>query len=595
VHFVSIDNITMSIDCSTSSDRRSVLPSTSLDLSEDRNDSILSSCLRPLQCLFSRKKEEQASVETTSPQASSSWMQKAQYAVSLTLLGLTIALCTAGILAKQTPVAEAACPTVALVLMWFLIFWLGILEGGQGSLVGLQPVDSTQFQDSHPYAYACTQLAHTGDNLNRFIVGRQFLVVLVVFMLNMTVTVVDDFDVPGVPRALMAGMVGSGVGVMLITVMLGQLAAEVNATNCMLDFINNSIVWVTTVICLAIEESGLLHSVYLVQCFFSTESMSKESTNKTMRQKIWYWGRVAVSTIFLACALSVTCAALWHGETTMYPGLTTMATFALFFGLVCFLGLLEAIQIAAFAVVKLPAHIVAESPAADANCQLVFKGRNFKAVLIGRQICVTTSMFLLARITTTNVDPNDLADTSTTMSTVLNLPAGIQDFFNTGLPGALITTIVASLWWRILAASFPIAFMGNTVVYWTIRLCLFLESTGVFSAAWLLADGIKWMSGLQPDETYLKGDKIDHHDLELNKCTSICGSQTNLTVSTGRSDSETSSLLGSSTRSNGSETSSFLSTSTRSNGSDDFATYGSNNIVSREDFNTLSDSSLPTF
>ncbi len=439
-----------------------------------------------------------------------SWAQKIQFFVSLTLLGVCVVLCTAGIIAEQTPVAAVANPAIALVLMWVLILWLGILEGGQGCLVGLQPIDPIEFQLSHPHTYASTRLAHKGGNLNRFIVGRQFLVVLVVFMLNMACTVVADFDVPAIPHALMSSVVASGLAVMLITVMLGQLAAEVNATNCMLDFANSRIVWLTTVLCLAIESSGLLHAVYLVQCFFSSES-SEEYTTMTMRQQTWYWARVFVSVTILTFALVVTCNALWHGETTMYPGLTTMTSFVIFFGLVCFLGLLEGIQIAAFAVVKLPSHIVASNPAADANCELVFRGRNFKAVLIGRQICVTTSMFLLARMTTTDVDPTDLLDTSTTMSTVLGVPAPIQDFFNTGLPGALITTIVASLWWRILAASFPIAFMGNPVVYWTIRLCLCLEATGIFSAAWLLADGIKWMLGFQPDDVYL------NNDLELCK------------------------------------------------------------------------------
>jgi len=469
-------------------------------------------------------------IVTKSTKSSTTWTQRAQYAVSLALLGLCVTLCTAGILAKQTPIAISANPVVALLLMWASIFFLGILEGGQGCLVGLQPVDPTQFQQSHPHTYACTQLVQTSEELNRFIVGRQFLVVLVIFLLNLACTVVDDFDVPGVPHALMSGLVASGLAVMLITVMLGQLAAEVNATNCMLDFVNNSIVWVTTVVCLAIEASGLLHSVYVVQCFFSSENASEGITSKTTGQQVWYWIRVALSVSFLTAAMAVTCAALWHGETTMYPGLTTVASFALFFGLICFLGLLEAIQIAVFAVVKLPTHIVAESPAADSTCQLVFSGRNFKAVLIGRQICVTTSMFLLARITTTDVDPNDLADTSTTMSTVLGVPAAIQDFFNTGLPGALITTIVASLMWRIVAASYPIAFMGNPVVRLTIRLCLILEASGLFSSAWLLADGIKWMLGFQPDEMYLSLSK--HDDLKM--CDS--GRDTLATVSSHDSD-----------------------------------------------------------
>ena len=508
-------------------ERRALLPSASTEkkLSPDKDGSLLGSCLRPLHRLCScaylqrtipsvKSNEEEKAVEGTS---STTWTQTAKYAISVTLLGVCIALCTAGILARQTPVAADTNPAVALVLMWVLMWWLGILEGGQGCLVGLQPVDPAQFQHSHPYTYACTQLAHKGDNLNRFIVGRQFFVVLVVFLLNLVCTVVVDFDVPGAPHALMAGLVASGLAVMIITVMIGQLAAEVNATNCMFDFVNSRIVWVTTVMCLVIEASGLLHSVYLVKCFFSTETNSEDSANKTLGERLWYWTRMVFSVGFLFAALAVTCDALWHGETTMYPGLTTIASFAVFFGLVCFLGLLEAIQIAAFAVVKLPPDVVAKNAAADANCRLVFRGRNFKAVLIGRQICVTTSMFLLARITTTNVDPGDLVDTSTTMSTVLGVPAAIQDFFNTGLPGALITTIVASLWWRILAASFPIAFMANPVVHWTIRLCLCLEATGIFSAAWLLADGIKWMMGLKSDDVYLTSKEITEDEMELGK------------------------------------------------------------------------------
>ena len=144
-----------------------------------------------------------------------------QYAISLALLALCVGLCTAGILSKQTPVAINTSPMVALVLMWLLIWWLGILEGGQGCLVGLQPVDPEQYKDTHSITYKCTQLAHSGDTLNRFIVGRQFFVVLAVFLLNMICTCVVDFvDIPGVPNVLMAGLVASGLAVMIVTVMM---------------------------------------------------------------------------------------------------------------------------------------------------------------------------------------------------------------------------------------------------------------------------------------------------------------------------------------------------------------------------------------
>lgn len=76
-------------------------------------------------------------------------------------------------------------------------------------------------------------------------------------------------------------------------------------------------------------------------------------------------------------------------------------------------------------------------------------------------------------------------------------------FFNTGLLGALITTIVASLAWRIIASSFSIAFLSNPLIYIIIGMCLLLEASGVCSAAWLKALVHKHKVGYQLDEVYL--------------------------------------------------------------------------------------------
>jgi hypothetical protein len=286
---------------------------------------------------------------------------------------------------------------------------------------------------------------------------------------------------------------------MLITVILGQLAAEVNATNCMLDFINTPVMVVTTWFCLAIETSGLLHATYLVKCFFSFFSNSTpcQESQRSNTERLLFWIRVAFSSILLCASFVVTCSAFLNNQTTLCQGLPKIVSISVFVGLTCFLGILEAMQIAVFAVVKLPQKQLEDHPIAHANSQLVFSGNNFKAFLIGRQICVTTSMFLLARISTTDVDP-------ATQETVMGVSPAVQEFFNTGLPGALITTIVASLVWRIVASSFPVAFLSNPVVYLTIRICLLLEASGVFSAAWLLADIIKLLVGFKPDDLYLE-------------------------------------------------------------------------------------------
>jgi hypothetical protein len=444
-------------------------------------------------------------------------VQTIKITYSTGLLFFCIYFILSGIFANQTPISQVMSPLLAFAIMWISILWLGLLEGGQGCLVGLQPIDKSKYATSHPVTFQCAALAHKADNLNRFIIGRQFFVVLMVFVLNLCCTVVAEAKVPGVPLWVVQVFLQSGLAVMLITVMLGQLSAEVNATNCMLDFVNTPLMYWTTHLCLAIEWSGLLHSVYLVQHFFAMfvpedKDDQKDEESATLTGKVWYWIRVLISFGMVAYAMVVTLTALVESETTMYDGLSNIVTIFIFFGLICFLGILEAIQIALFAVVNLPQSQL--SKRAAANCKLAFRGNNFQALLIGRQICVTMSMFFLARITTTNVPlppppppigvlgPDALLPPPPP-DTVLHISRGLQGFFNTGLPGALITTVVASLAWRILAATFPMAFMGNILVYFTIRLCLFLEALGVFSASWLLADMLKRVLGLQLDTDYL--------------------------------------------------------------------------------------------
>lgn len=172
-------------------------------------------------------------------------------------------------------------------------------------------------------------------------------------------------------------------------------------------------------------------------------------------------------------------------------------------------------QISLFAVVNLPPHELDQHAVARANCELVFEESNFAKYLIGRQICVTLCMFIVARITTIAVNPDD-------EETVLGVSKGMQEFFNTGLPGALITTIVGSLAWRIIASAFPIAFMSNPMVYWTIRLCLWLEASGICSAAWLLAAVHKYVVGFQPDEVYLCASESNaDKDLEVDTASEV--------------------------------------------------------------------------
>jgi hypothetical protein len=114
--------------------------------------------------------------------------------------------------------------------------------------------------------------------------------------------------------------------------------------------------------------------------------------------------------------------------------------------------------------------------------------------MIGRQLCVVSCMFFIARHFSECRCRCWRRDS-------LGRLRRLAKFFNTGLLGAIITTIVASIAWQLVAS----AFLSPSCQPFTyfLRICLFLEATGLCSGAWVLAWVNKTVSGYQRDEVYI--------------------------------------------------------------------------------------------
>merc|ERR1712179_511486 len=124
----------------------------------------------------------------------------------------------------------------------------------------------------------------------------------------------------------------------------------------------------------------------------------------------------------------------------------------------------------------------------------MYTGQNLQAFLIGRQIFVAFLIFIVARIAGIDMEGTE---------NIFGVSGSLQSFFNTGLLGAVILTIIGSLVWRIIASSFPLVFMSNPFIYIVIRICLLLETTGICSASWIFAKFLKHIFNYQPDEVYI--------------------------------------------------------------------------------------------
>jgi hypothetical protein len=98
-----------------------------------------------------------------------------KYLYSSVLLILSVVMLMAALFSEQTlaTTEKDLSPILAFFIFWAMIAWLAMMEGGQGCLVGLQPVEKALYAETHPKTFDNTHLCHRGNNMGRFIVGRQ--------------------------------------------------------------------------------------------------------------------------------------------------------------------------------------------------------------------------------------------------------------------------------------------------------------------------------------------------------------------------------------------------------------------------------------
>ena len=410
---------------------------------------------------------------------------------------------------KQTKLFEDAHPVAAYFLIWIAILWLTLVEGGQASLVGLAPVNRELYKDSHPIAYKCSALGHKGDNLERYLLGRQFMVVLVVFCVNISGSPIEGAKLWNFPQWIIDIFFVYGGAMILFTCMVGQLNTQVNASLCMLDYTNSYFALFTLWVAMLIEFTGILHVSYLMQTTVAKLAgnpiISKEEP-RDWAQNIFFYGRCLCSFVILGYSFAVTLKALFDGNTSMWEGFPPEIAVVIFFLLMAVVGTLEGMQIAFYAVAKIPSSERGDSIWAKKICHLLYSGdgTNLPAFMVGRQLCVVSCMLFIARVTSVKVQTEE---EDHCFHDVL---------YRNGFFGAFLTTIVASISWQLLASTFPIAFLSNPITYILLRWCLLLEATGICRGAWVLAAIHKQIAGFQRDEVYIGTAESRHTDNNNN-------------------------------------------------------------------------------
>lgn len=160
-------------------------------------------------------------------------------------------------------------PVVHFLILGFVLVLLAYLEGLQVAILALASTDGAAWKDTHPRAYALHTLVNHGKNVQRFLVGRQFYVVFVVFLCSQ-VTTFPSFSRPDVfPAGLWVALVETGLPGALLVLAFGQLMPQLIAANHPVTFCNLRGAITVLRITLILEALGITHFSWLLTAIVS--------------------------------------------------------------------------------------------------------------------------------------------------------------------------------------------------------------------------------------------------------------------------------------------------------------------------------------
>jgi len=150
-------------------------------------------------------------------------------------------------------------PVLLLIIFFFVVTLLAYLEGLQVAIMALIDVNRSTFRHL-PRAYTNHKLANANHGLNvqRFMVGRQFFVVFVVF-LGAQLTTYSELKIDWLPSFLYVLIIQTGMPGVLFVLSFGQLMPQLIASTHPVTFMNLPGSWCVIKMALGFEAAGVTH------------------------------------------------------------------------------------------------------------------------------------------------------------------------------------------------------------------------------------------------------------------------------------------------------------------------------------------------
>ena len=430
---------------------------------------------------------------------------------ALLVLAFSVVLYGIGMQWNNPPWAEERSPVLELILFIVMLCWISLLEGCQISIVGLQSVDVESYKDEFPVAAENCRLVHSGANVERFLVGRQFLLLFNGFLCSR----LGGAGAHGEAYRMgdwewnveSSQFFWANSFMLLLVILAAQLVTQICACEYQLAFFNLPIGLKYTVVypCLFVEALGFTHSTYLLKdtlAWAAGIDTSQADPKKEINKNWLHYLRVAFSVslvIFGGVFLFKGLLAAQTGATTG-PGWRKLPGWAAVILAIFFLFIMacaEGIQVSILAMNETDyEEHRAESPKAVRILDKIYKKqRNMSAFMVGRQFFVALMMIMLGKC---------LSYAGAAGVFVTGSDWGMPMWFNewllqTGFIGAVFVVNVAQLATQVTASIFPISFINNSFLYALQLAMLAVEASGVINAVWPLMWGFAKITGMKSD------------------------------------------------------------------------------------------------
>jgi hypothetical protein len=183
-----------------------------------------------------------------------------KYTWSLALLVFSLVLILWSIGIGTTAFYPGSPVWLNYILFVLFLGLLGVLEGTMISLSQLRKAPRSSYEKGYKYTLMNTSLAFRPDYLERFLMGRQICVIILVFVLARLTTVLY---VPGFEGWLTNAFLVTGLFGAFIVLIIGNLVPQILAAKFSVLFLNFLAIHGVIRFCLFVRWTGLPHACWL--------------------------------------------------------------------------------------------------------------------------------------------------------------------------------------------------------------------------------------------------------------------------------------------------------------------------------------------